>query len=73
MSEKDQKELFTKFFRTGAVHQAGIPGAGLGLSISKNIVEAHGGTITLVSEPGVGSAFTVSLPPTPSLTPMTAL
>ncbi|MCC3266561.1 sensor histidine kinase [Arthrobacter gengyunqii] len=73
MNEKDQKELFTKFFRTGAVRQAGIPGAGLGLAISKNIVEAHGGTITLVSEPGVGSAFTVSLPHAPSLTPITAL
>ncbi|WP_181032578.1 MULTISPECIES: cell wall metabolism sensor histidine kinase WalK [unclassified Arthrobacter] len=67
MSEKDQKDLFTKFFRTGAVRQAGIPGAGLGLAISKNIVEAHGGTITLVSRPGVGSAFTVSLPHASSL------
>ncbi|MET4059051.1 two-component system phosphate regulon sensor histidine kinase PhoR [Arthrobacter sp. UYP6] len=62
MTEEDQKELFTKFFRTGAVRQAGIPGAGLGLAISKNIVEAHGGTISLVSAPGVGSAFTVALP-----------
>lgn len=67
MSETDQKDLFTRFFRTGAVRQAGIPGAGLGLAISKNIVEAHGGTITLVSAPGAGSAFTVSLPNAPSL------
>ncbi|WAP51146.1 ATP-binding protein [Arthrobacter sp. ATA002] len=62
MSEEDQRELFTKFFRTGAVRQAGIPGAGLGLAISKNIVEAHGGTISLVSAPGEGSTFTVCLP-----------
>ena len=71
MSEQDQKEPFTKFFRTGAVRQTGIPGAGLGLAISKNIVEAHGGTITLVSAPGAGSSFTVSLPQAP--TPVTAL
>ena len=62
MSEEDQRELFTKFFRTGAVRRAGIPGAGLGLAITKNIIEAHGGTISLVSAPGQGSTFTVFLP-----------
>ena len=62
MSTTDQSELFTKFFRTGAVRRAGIPGAGLGLAISKGIVEAHGGTLSLVSSPGQGSTFTVSLP-----------
>ncbi|WP_341393915.1 sensor histidine kinase [Arthrobacter sp. G119Y2] len=62
MSEEDQRELFTKFFRTGAVRRAGIPGAGLGLAITKNIIEAHGGTISLVSAPGEGSTFTVCLP-----------
>ena len=62
MSESDQRDLFTKFFRTGAVRQAGIPGAGLGLAITKNIVEAHGGTISLDSAPGRGSTFTVHLP-----------
>ena len=66
MSEEDQRELFTKFFRTGAVRRAGIPGAGLGLAITKNIVEAHGGTISLVSAPGEGSTFTVCLPQPPS-------
>lgn len=65
MTEEDQRELFTKFFRTGAVRRAGIPGAGLGLAITKNIVEAHGGTISLVSAPGRGSTFTVCLPEVP--------
>ena len=62
MDDDDQRELFTKFFRTGAVRRAGIPGAGLGLAITKNIVEAHGGTISLLSAQGKGSTFTVSLP-----------
>ena len=62
MDDDDQRELFTKFFRTGAVRRAGIPGAGLGLAITKNIVEAHGGTISLLSAPGLGSTFTVALP-----------
>ncbi|WP_342022269.1 HAMP domain-containing sensor histidine kinase [Arthrobacter citreus] len=65
MSEEDQRELFTKFFRTGAVRRAGIPGAGLGLAITKNIIEAHGGTISLVSAPGKGSTFTVCIPQPP--------
>ena len=37
-------------------------GAGLGLSIAKNIIEAHGGTITAISKPGQGSALQFSLP-----------
>ena len=69
MDDDDQRELFTKFFRTGAVRRAGIPGAGLGLAITKNIVEAHGGTISLVSAPGTGSTFTVSLPQPPQPEP----
>lgn len=70
MNEEDQRELFTKFFRTGAVRRAGIPGAGLGLAITKNIVEAHGGTIALISAPGEGSTFTVCIPQ-PAQTPST--
>jgi two-component system phosphate regulon sensor histidine kinase PhoR len=66
MSTEDQRDLFTKFFRTGAVRQAGIPGAGLGLAITKNIVEAHAGTISLISAPGEGSTFTVCIPQPPA-------
>ncbi|MFE4198358.1 sensor histidine kinase [Paenarthrobacter sp. NPDC056912] len=62
MNEEEQAEAFTKFFRAGGVRNSTIPGVGLGLPISKAIVEAHGGTITLQSEPGRGTTFTVKMP-----------
>ncbi len=61
MSEADQREVFTKFFRTGQVKKAAIPGVGLGLVITKSIVEAHGGRISFASELGVGSTFLVKV------------
>ena len=63
MSEADQREVFTKFFRTGQVKKAAIPGVGLGLVITKSIVEAHGGRISFSSKIGVGTTFRVELPP----------
>lgn len=62
MSEQDQKEAFAKFFRSEAVRNSAIPGVGLGLSISKAIVEAHGGTVSLHSEKGQGTTFTFAVP-----------
>ena len=62
MSEADQAEVFTKFFRTSSVRQAAIPGLGLGLAISKSIAEAHGGTLTFSSVLGAGTTFRVSIP-----------
>ncbi|WP_104140517.1 cell wall metabolism sensor histidine kinase WalK [Arthrobacter sp. ZGTC131] len=62
MSEQDQEEVFAKFFRSAAVRNSAIPGVGLGLSISKAIVEAHGGSVSLRSEVGEGTTFTFAVP-----------
>ena len=58
----DQPRIFDPFYRSQAVVDAQIQGAGLGLSLVKRIVEAHGGRISVHSAPGEGSAFTVTLP-----------
>jgi len=62
MTAADAERIFTRFFRSPAVRDGAIPGAGLGLSITKAIVEGHGGSITCSSLPGCGSTFTVDLP-----------
>jgi two-component system phosphate regulon sensor histidine kinase PhoR len=62
MSEDDQAEVFAKFFRTNNVRGTAIPGVGLGLPISKAIVEAHGGTIEVESSLGEGTTFTFRVP-----------
>lgn len=62
MREEELKELFTKFFRAETARKSGIPGIGLGLAITKAIVENHGGTIRCTSSPGKGSTFTLALP-----------
>jgi two-component system sensor histidine kinase SenX3 len=58
----DQAKIFDPFYRAPDVVAAQIQGAGLGLSLVKRIVEAHGGEVSLKSAPGQGSTFTVSLP-----------
>ena len=62
MSSEDQAEVFAKFFRTSSVRRTAIPGVGLGLPISKAIVEAHGGTIEVDSKLGQGTTFTFRVP-----------
>jgi signal transduction histidine kinase len=60
-----QAELFEKFYRV-----PGSPpgGSGLGLFIARGIVQAHGGRIGVVSEPGKGATFWFTVPAAPDLT-----
>ena len=62
ISEEERLHLFERFFRTQVVLDRQIPGTGLGLYISKAIVEAHGGRIGVHSLEGLGTTFVVELP-----------
>jgi len=57
-----QRQLFTKFFRGDAARARGIRGTGLGLVLSRQILQAHGGEIGFESEEGQGSTFWIRVP-----------
>jgi signal transduction histidine kinase len=62
ISEHEQTTVFDKFVRGASATRVGAKGTGIGLAMVRHIVEAHGGTVTVESEPGVGSTFTLHLP-----------
>lgn len=59
ISAEDLPMLFDRFFQTERVHS---DGSGIGLALAKSFVEMHGGNIAVLTEPGRGSKFTVSIP-----------
>lgn len=64
ISKSDLKQIFEPFYRSKEVVDAQIHGNGLGLSLVKQIAEAHGGRVRATSELGKGSKFTIEIPQT---------
>lgn len=62
ISEADQEKLFSKFYRSSDVRTKEQVGWGLGLAITKSLVEVQGGKIGLDSEYGKGSSFYFTVP-----------
>jgi two-component system phosphate regulon sensor histidine kinase PhoR len=58
----EHTKIFERFYRVGSELRRETQGVGIGLSIVKHVVEAHGGKVTLKSAPGEGSTFTIELP-----------
>lgn len=69
----DRERVFERFFRTAIAARHAIQGTGLGLAVTKAIVEAHHGTIAVDSDEGRGSTFTVCLPLRPVPVPDTVI
>ena len=62
IKESDKQKLFKRFSQLEPISERRVGGTGLGLAISKDIVDAHNGNIDVVSKPGEGSTFTITLP-----------
>jgi two-component system sensor histidine kinase KdpD len=61
IDSSEQPLIFERFYRARS-HGEGTPGTGMGLAISRSIVETHGGKIDVTSQPGLGSVFTITIP-----------
>lgn len=62
IAPEDLPHIFERFYRTDKSRARQTGGSGIGLTIARSIVEAHGGTLTAESEPGCGSTFTIEIP-----------
>jgi two-component system phosphate regulon sensor histidine kinase PhoR len=65
ISEQDRKHIFDRFYRADGEISKRVKGAGLGLSLVRYIVTAHGGTVECQSRVGEGSTFKIRLPAAP--------
>lgn len=72
MTDDELAQAFTRFFRAANAHSSAIPGAGLGLAITRSIVENHRGTISLSSTRGKGTTAVLTLPDADALHPSLA-
>lgn len=62
MTPEEQAKLFTKYFRSSNPTVRSVPGTGLGLVITRSIIEMHGGVLMVQSEPNKGSTFSFTIP-----------
>lgn len=58
----EEDRIFERFYRAPALRESAVPGVGIGLSVCRGLVEAHGGTLTASNRPEGGSEFRVTLP-----------
>jgi signal transduction histidine kinase len=71
--KEDLPRVFDEFYRASNVPRDIKTGSGLGLSIARQIVESHKGKISVSSEPGVWTKFTIILPKNPSVLPLSPI
>jgi signal transduction histidine kinase len=62
MTAEEKDSVFDEFYRAKNRYTVHVPGTGLGLTLVKRLVDMHQGKVTVQSEPGKGSTFTISLP-----------
>jgi two-component system OmpR family sensor kinase len=62
ISDKDQKKIFSRFYRAQSTTESKVAGFGLGLSIVGRFARDHGGQVDVESAPGQGAVFTLWLP-----------